>query len=41
MSWAELRYSQVPNKREVPIIRGMDKLSKCNKRGGVGVLETA
>ena len=27
-------YSQVPNKRGVPIIRGLEKLPKLDKRGG-------
>ena len=25
----------------VPIIRGVEELPKCNKRGGVGIIETA
>ena len=34
LAFITLQYSQVPNKRGVPIIRGVGKLTKFNKRGG-------
>ena len=41
-----ISYSQVPNKRGVPIVRGVGKLPKFNIRGvkingGVDILETS